>query len=84
MNEKDKPTLFRWLQALGCILNEQKKFFCQEIFTLKVDVKKDIYSIKRLNRQHDDNEYVILRIFPAMVNQFQTLDSTEVVSYLNL
>lgn len=80
-NERDKTTLFKWLKATGGLLAENKKFFAENIFAMKIELEIDIKPIKRLNRLRDDNLCVVVRLFNSLVIQFQTLDSTEVSSY---
>ena len=83
-NEREKPDLFRWMKSAGALINENKKFFQKELFTLKVNLEEDVNSVKRLNRGLDKSELIILRLFSSLVVQFQTLDVTEVPNYLGL
>lgn len=62
-NERDKTTLYKWLKAAGTLLAENKKFFAENIFSIKVDLEEDIKAVKRLNRLKDDNLFVMPRLF---------------------
>ena len=83
-NEKKKEELFRWMKAAGNLINGNKKFFENELFTMKLDHEKDVMSVKNLNRGNDQSEFIVMRLFTALCYQFQTLSSAEVPNYLAL
>lgn len=79
--EKDKVMLFKWLQAAGNMLNGNKKFFEERLFDFSIDIKEDITAVKRLDKLHDESKFLVLRLFTAIVDQFQALDATQVDSF---
>jgi len=83
-NEKKKDELFRWMKAAGSLVNENKKFFGDQLFEMKIDMEKEVKGIKNLNRGNDQSEHMVLRLFTALCYQFQTLSASEVPNYLAL